>query len=71
MAAKSVQWCGLGIEPDAGGLLAGIGIIVLVGGARAADLPLKAPPPAEAGTYDWTGFYIGGHFGYAFGRGSN
>ncbi|WP_245286879.1 carbohydrate porin [Bradyrhizobium sp. Tv2a-2] len=30
--------------------------------AAAADLPVKAP--ALNRVYDWTGFYIGGHFGY-------
>ena len=36
--------------------------------ARAADLPLKAPPaPAD---YDWTGFYVGGHVGLATGNSS-
>jgi high affinity Mn2+ porin len=37
--------------------------------AAAADLPafpLKAPP--VAGLYDWTGFYVGGHMGYAGGN---
>jgi high affinity Mn2+ porin len=33
--------------------------------AAAADLPLKAPPALPV--YDWTGFYAGGHFGYAWG----
>jgi high affinity Mn2+ porin len=33
--------------------------------AIAADLPVKAPPSAQA--YDWTGFYIGGHVGNAWG----
>jgi hypothetical protein len=41
------------------------------GGADAADLsrglPTKAPPPAISASYDWTGFYAGGHFGYAAG----
>jgi high affinity Mn2+ porin len=29
--------------------------------ATAADLPVKAP--ATQRVYDWTGFYVGGHFG--------
>jgi high affinity Mn2+ porin len=42
------------------------------GVADAADvarvLPTKAPPPAASSTADdWTGFYFGGHFGYAAG----
>ena len=41
-------------------------------GADAADLsralPTKAPPAAAASAADdWTGFYAGGHFGYAWG----
>jgi high affinity Mn2+ porin len=56
------------------GLLgAGIGLVVLAGGAQAADLsgalPTKAPPAAPL-AYDWTGFYLGAHVGYALG-GSN
>ncbi|MCK1595278.1 carbohydrate porin [Bradyrhizobium sp. 164] len=38
----------------------------------AADLPLKAP--ARKAVYNWTGFYVGGHFGYgdaSFGPGTN
>jgi high affinity Mn2+ porin len=50
--------------------LAGLGLLVLAGSARAADLsvalPTKAPPPALA-AYDWTGFYLGAHAGYALG----
>src|SRR5271156_790707 len=50
---------------------AGIGLIVLAGGAQAADLsralPTKAPPPAAPVAYDWTGFYVGAHLGYATG----
>ena len=53
---------------------AGIGLIVLAGGAQAADLTAvmatKAPPPAAPVAYDWTGFYLGAHVGYALG-GSN
>ena len=36
--------------------------------AQAADLPVKAPPVVAAAVYSWTGFYIGGHVGYAWGR---
>jgi len=39
--------------------------------AFAADLPVKGPPaPAmvAASTYNWTGFYLGAHGGYAWGR---
>jgi high affinity Mn2+ porin len=32
-----------------------------------AALPTKAPPQAASATYDWTGYYIGGHLGYAAG----
>jgi high affinity Mn2+ porin len=48
-------------------LAAGIGLAALAldAPAGAADLPLKAP--AAAAVYSWTGFYIGGHFGYATG----
>src|SRR5271155_965760 len=55
-----------------GTLLAGITLIALARGAVAADLTaimaMKAPPPALAPpAYDWTGFYVGGHLGYAWG----
>ena len=41
-------------------------LALFVGDARAADLPVKAPP--AAGGYDWTGFYVGGHIGLATGN---
>jgi len=55
-------------------ILVGVGLGLLAAGsaARAADLPLKAP--VRAAIYDWTGFYVGGHFGYgdaSFGPGTN
>ena len=34
--------------------------------ASAADMPIKASPPAAA-PYNWTGFYVGGTAGYEFG----
>jgi high affinity Mn2+ porin len=52
-----------------GGLAAGIfALVALPLGARAADLPVKAPPPPPpAAAYDWSGFYAGAHLGYAGG----
>ncbi len=38
-----------------------------VGNAAAADMPTKAPPPSAPSAYDWTGFYLGGYLGYAWG----
>ena len=35
----------------------------MVGTARAADLPVKAPPPAPV--FNWTGCYVGGYVGGA------
>ena len=43
-----------------------LGLTALACRAIAADLPVKAPPPA-ATAYDWTGVYVGGHVGYAAG----
>jgi high affinity Mn2+ porin len=53
-------------------LVAGIALMALVGRADAADpqspMLVKAPPPPVAqASYDWTGVYLGGHFGYAAG----
>jgi len=39
--------------------------------ASAADMPLKAPPPAPAPVYSWTGFYGGANVGYSWGRSSD
>src|SRR6266705_2342418 len=36
--------------------------------AFAADMAVKAPPPAPAPVYNWTGWYIGGNLGASFGR---
>jgi high affinity Mn2+ porin len=52
-----------------GRLVAAMGLLALTVSAKAADLsatlPTKAPPQAAA--YDWTGFYVGPHLGYAWG----
>lgn len=48
------------------------GVLAFPGASFAADLPLKAR--AAKTVYDWTGFYVGGHFGYgdaSFGPGTN
>ena len=51
-------------------LLASVGAIALAGSAFAADLPSRAPPPVyipPAPIFTWTGIYIGGQIGYAWG----
>jgi outer membrane immunogenic protein len=49
-------------------LLSGAALFALIGAAHAADLPPRySPPPAVAPVavpYTWTGFYVGGAFGY-------
>jgi opacity protein-like surface antigen len=52
-------------------LLASAAVVAMIaaGPALAADLPLKAPPPAVA-AWSWSGFYIGGHGGYGWGHDS-
>jgi outer membrane immunogenic protein len=46
------------------GLVLGVGSIAP---ALAADMPVKAAPPVAV-VQTWTGFYFGGHGGYAWGR---
>jgi outer membrane immunogenic protein len=43
-----------------------LGVVALGSPALGADLPMKAP--TVAAVYDWTGYYIGGFGGYAFGN---
>jgi outer membrane immunogenic protein len=56
-------------------LLASVGAIALTGSAAfAADLPSREPPPVYVPPppiFTWTGFYIGGQVGYAWGTGGN
>ena len=57
-------------------LLATVAFATLVSTASAADMAArpytKAPPMVEASPiYNWTGFYIGGHIGGAFGGNNN
>ena len=56
-------------------LLASAGAIALTGSAAfAADLPYRAPPPVylpPPPIFTWTGFYIGGQVGGAWGTGGN
>ena len=53
-------------------LLATVGLVALVGmaaPASAADMAVKAPPPAPLPViYDWTGFYIGANGGWGQSR---
>jgi high affinity Mn2+ porin len=48
-------------------VFAGVGLSLLAfdGPAAAADMPLKAS--VLSSVYNWTGFYLGGHFGYGGG----
>jgi outer membrane immunogenic protein len=41
----------------------GLAAVVLVAPARAADIPVKAPPAPVVLPFNWNGFYAGGHFG--------
>jgi len=43
-----------------------LGLLAGAGTAHAADMPLKAPAPKPV--YDWTGFYLGAHAGFGWGR---
>lgn len=49
------------------GFVIGLSLCAIAGGAAAEDLPVKAPRPAIPSAYDWSGFYAGGHIGYAWG----
>ena len=52
-------------------LIAYICAVVLPGVAPAADMPVKAPvykAPAAIVAYNWSGFYVGGHIGYFWGK---
>jgi high affinity Mn2+ porin len=42
-----------------------LGLAASIDASHAADMALKAP--ALKSIYDWTGFYVGGHFGYGGG----
>jgi outer membrane immunogenic protein len=48
----------------------GIALLACTAAAKAADMPLKAPPLAPAPAFSWTGCYIGGSVGGAW-SGSN
>ncbi|WOJ89911.1 porin family protein [Methylocapsa polymorpha] len=50
-------------------LMASVGAIALAGSAVAADLRAPAPAPVYApAPYNWSGLYIGGQIGYAWGN---
>jgi outer membrane immunogenic protein len=52
-------------------LMASVGAIALAGTAVAADLPSPAPPPVyvpPVPIFTWTGVYVGGQVGYAWGN---
>jgi outer membrane immunogenic protein len=43
-----------------------LGVLAVASPSLGADLAVKAPPVSAV--YDWTGFYVGGFGGYAFGN---
>ena len=47
--------------------LAADGGIATMATTIATTMATKAPPPAAQAAYDWTGFYLGAHLGYALG----
>ncbi len=52
-------------------ILSSVGALALAGTAFAADLPSRAPPPVyvpPVPIFTWTGIYIGGQIGYAWGN---
>lgn len=40
--------------------------MVLCGAGQAADMPVKAPVAPIIPIWNWSGFYVGGHFGYGW-----
>lgn len=50
------------------GTVAALTLLAVSIPAMAADLPLKAPPPAPP-PFSWTGFYVGANGGFAWGQG--
>ncbi|MGA7330891.1 MAG: outer membrane beta-barrel protein, partial [Pseudolabrys sp.] len=57
------------MRPFSAVLMAVVSTVAAMSMASAADLPTKAPAyaPPVAAPYNWTGSYIGGNFGYAWG----
>jgi len=54
-------------------ILASVALVALSVGSNAvlaADMPVKAPPPA-APAFTWTGCYVGAWAGYGFGDNTN
>jgi high affinity Mn2+ porin len=52
-------------------VLACVGALLVDGSTKAvdaADIFTKAPPPTAPSEYDWSGFYVGGNLGYAWGN---
>ena len=41
--------------------------VIVATSTMAAELPVKAPPRQSTPAYDWSGFYLGAHIGYAGG----
>jgi outer membrane immunogenic protein len=52
-------------------VIALLGATAMSAAANAADLPVKAPPYQPPPPFNWTGFYIGGYVGGAWGQDFN
>ena len=50
---------------------AAVAAVAFGSAATAADMPVKAPVAPAVVLYDWTGFYVGVHVGYSWGRADN
>ena len=74
--AGTAYYCGSGVGVWGLSMRQYLAALVAVAGVslgsssatQAADIPVKARPAPVSIAYNWTGFYVGGHVGYGWGR---